>query len=95
MYEAGQVVARRMTDGSPEHVKHIRELQWMSSNNGLVWYSREAMVRKVDDTKAGTLFTHVSNYKANLFTVHRNGEGWVQTEPDETKKDNLLYLPIG
>ncbi len=93
MAVVGQVVARRMTVGSPNHVKHIKELKWMSSNNGLVWYSREAMVIKVDDSPAGTFFTHVDGYKTNLYTVHRNGESWVQTEPDETKVDNLLYLP--
>jgi hypothetical protein len=95
MHENGQVFERRMTAGSPEHVKHIRELRWQSSNNGPVWYTRAQMVSIVDNKPSGTFFTKVGGYKASLYTVHRNGESWVQTVADETRKDNLLYLPLG
>jgi hypothetical protein len=95
MAKVGQVVARRMTQGLPNHVKHISALQWGTNQGSLEWSSRETMVAKVNNSSHGTFFTEVGGYTAALYVVHRNGNSWVQTEPDETKVDNLLYLPLG
>jgi len=93
MAKIGQVVARRMTAGMPNHVRHISQLQWGTNSGALEWSSRATMVDKVTRSPE-TFFTEVDGYRANLYVAHRNGESWVQTEPDETKVDNLLYLPV-
>lgn len=92
MAKVGQVVARRMTIGAPKHVKHIAYLQWGTRQGILEWSSRDVMVKKVASSP-GIFFTEVGASRAALYVVTRNGESWVQTEPDETKLDNLLYLP--
>jgi len=94
MYQVGQVVARRMTPGEPSHVKHIAALKWQTSDVGLMWSTRDDMVKRVDKSSPGTFFTKVDGYHANVYSVHRDGRSWVQTEPDETKVDNLLHLPV-
>ena len=93
MAKVGQVVARRMTTGLPNHVRHIAYLQWGTSSGTLEWSSRDVMVSKVSASEPGTFFTEVGNARASLYVVTKEGSSWVQTEPDETKLDNLLYLP--
>ena len=93
MAKVGQVVARRMTAGQPNHVRHIAYLQWQSSQEGLVWSSRTVMVNKVNASQRGTFFTEGGGQTAALYVVTEGNTSWVETEPDKTKKDNLLYLP--
>jgi len=95
MAKVGQVVARRMTPGEAHHVRHIAALQWGTSSGTLEWSSRATMVDKVSRSVAGTFFTEVDGFRANLYVVNRDGSSWVQTEPDQTKVDNLLRLPEG
>lgn len=89
---AGQVVAVKMTPGQTQHVQHIAALQWETNNGTLYWSSRDEMVERVGRTTRGTFFTNVNGARAALYVVHGHGSSWVQTEPDETKVDNLLYL---
>jgi hypothetical protein len=93
MAKVGLVVARRMTAGQPNHVRHISYLQWVTDTGKLEWSSRADMVRRVGGSPRGTFFTEGGGETAALYVVTRNGESWVQTEPDETKLDNLLRLP--
>ena len=95
MAKVGQIIARRMTPGQPNHVRHIAALQWGTSSGTLEWSTRAVMVDKVNRSAPGTFFTEVGAYRANLYVVNRDGTSWVQTEPDETKVDNLLSLPQG
>ncbi|MFO0862568.1 MAG: DUF3892 domain-containing protein [Candidatus Saccharibacteria bacterium] len=95
MAKIGQVVARRMTVGMPNHVRHIAALQWGTDSGTLHWSSRQDMVERVNNSKPGTFFTEVQGYRAALYVVSNVNGSWVQTEPDETKVDNLLSLPLG
>lgn len=95
MAKVGQVVARRMTSGAPNHVSHIESLQWGTQEGNLEWSSRATMVSKVNNSTPGTFFTEVEGYRAALYVVNGPSSSWVQTEPDATKIDNLLRLPLG
>jgi hypothetical protein len=94
MYLTGQVVARRMTPGAAHHVRHIAELQWCTNIGTLEWSTRAVMVRKVMSSNPGTFFVG-GGQRTSLYVVAEGNESWVQTEPDSTKLDNLLSLPIG
>lgn len=93
MAKEGQVVARRMTLGQPEHVRHIAYLKWATRQGGLEWSSRDVMVDKVSRSPRDTFFVEGGGTTAGLYVVSEHGSSWVQTEPDHTKKDNLLWLP--
>ena len=95
MAKVGQVVARRMTVGQPNHVRHIAYLQWGTDSGALQWSSRADMVDRVSKSKPGVFYTEGGGERASLYVVTREGISWVQTEPDETKLDNLLRLPTG
>ncbi|HEY5442651.1 MAG TPA: hypothetical protein VIJ68_03875, partial [Candidatus Saccharimonadales bacterium] len=86
--------ARRMTPGASNHVRHIAYLQWVTNDGTLHWSSRADMVDRVNRSRPGTFFVIGGGSTAALYVVTRNGSSWVQTESDETKLDNLLYLPI-
>jgi hypothetical protein len=95
MSKIGQVVARKMTPGLPHHVRHISALQWFTDQGTLHWSSRADMVERVGSSPKGTFFTDVNGHTAALYVVHGQFSNWVQTEPDDTKVDNLLRLPLG
>ena len=92
MARAGQVVARRMTPGKPNHVRHIKELKWQPSDGPLMWSSRAEMVSRVR-SNPHTFFVEGGGMTAWLYVVDEGSDSWVETMPDKTKADNLLYLP--
>jgi hypothetical protein len=83
-----------MTAGAANHVRHIAYLKWITDSGTAQWSTRADMVDRVRRGPAGTFFTEVGNAHAALYVVNREGSSWVQTEPDETKLDNLLRLPL-
>jgi hypothetical protein len=56
----------------------------------------EEVIRRIDSrgTDHEDFYVHVGNAEANVFVVSPAGRRkYIKTEPDYTKKDNLLSLP--
>jgi hypothetical protein len=94
MTKVGQVVVSRMTAGQPSHVRHISGLQWGTSSGALQWSTRADMVNRVNGNPPGAFFAEGGGTSASLYVVTEGNSSWVQTEPDQTKLDNLLSVPL-
>lgn len=92
MIEEGRVIAIRMTAGKPVLARHIELLWWYKGGKEVV-SSRDQMVGNVGNSPKGAYFTNEGGQRANLYVASYGADQWVETEPDQTKVNNLLSLP--
>lgn len=86
--ELRRIIAVRVSPPDGDHPLHITDFKWVDQD-GKRWHGpRSEMVRFVGSHPEGSAYTDVSGSRANLHVVSH----WVETEPDDTKRDNLLSL---
>jgi len=75
-------------DKTKDHVEHITHLGTATSR-----YTKRGVIRRMEE-KGKKFFTEGGGKRAYLVVARSaSGEKYVHTQPDSTKKDNLLSLP--
>jgi hypothetical protein len=75
-------------DKSRDHIEHITHLGTATSR-----YTKRGLVRRMEE-KGKEYFTEGGGKRAYLVVAKSaSGEKYVHTQPDSSKRDNLLSLP--